>query len=256
MEQPVTFKSGRETVVGMLHLPRGRRKVPGVVMLHGFTGNRVEAHRIFVKQARALCQGGVAVLRFDFRGSGDSGGEFSQMTLSREAADARKALAFMRSQDRVDEERVGVLGLSMGGLVGAMVLTGDPALKASVLWSPVAHPSLFLRRLDEPGLHEVLRKQGFLDHHGWAVGRVFFEDAARLDILGRIHRIQPPVLLVHGSEDAVVPPSHSDDYEAALRRAGKQVHRHVVEGADHTFSSLRWEAEVLGMTYSWFKEFL
>ncbi|MFA0780897.1 MAG: hypothetical protein RJAPGHWK_002418, partial [Candidatus Fervidibacter sp.] len=79
-EQFVQFEVQGQRVYGMLHLPDGTsdtgKKVPAVAMCHGFTGNRIEAHRLFVKAARHFVQHGIAVLRFDFRGSGESEGDF------------------------------------------------------------------------------------------------------------------------------------------------------------------------------------
>ena len=66
MEQCREFLSAGQRVVATLHLPP-TGPAPGVVMCHGFTGHRIEAHFLFVKAARALCAAGLAVLRFDFR---------------------------------------------------------------------------------------------------------------------------------------------------------------------------------------------
>jgi alpha/beta superfamily hydrolase len=52
-------------------------------MFHGFTGSKIEAHRFFVKLARSLSDSGFIILRFDFRCSGDSDGEFEDITLPR-----------------------------------------------------------------------------------------------------------------------------------------------------------------------------
>ena len=99
MEIPVTFRSERQPVAGVLHLPARRRpRVPAVLFLHGFTGTRVEFRRSFVRLARALAQTSVAGLRFDFRGSGESAGDFSTLTPSSELADARAALRFLQRQ--------------------------------------------------------------------------------------------------------------------------------------------------------------
>src|SRR6201997_5559743 len=84
---------------GMIHRPakaRSRRGTPAVIFLHGFTGDRMESHWIFVKCARALARVGVASLRFDFYGSGESEGEFREVTLQSEIADARAAIDFLR----------------------------------------------------------------------------------------------------------------------------------------------------------------
>jgi fermentation-respiration switch protein FrsA (DUF1100 family) len=118
-EQFVQFEVQGQRIYGMLHLPdvaakNSGTKVPAVAMCHGFTGNRIEAHRLFVKAARYFAANGFAVLRFDFRGSGESEGDFEQVTVSDEIADALAALAFVRRQSVVDENRIGLIGLRRG----------------------------------------------------------------------------------------------------------------------------------------------
>ena len=73
--KPVTFKSEGQQIIGVLHIPdlhipdniKHNEKVPGIIMLHGFTGNKIEAHRLFVKISDSLSKSGFIVLRFDFR---------------------------------------------------------------------------------------------------------------------------------------------------------------------------------------------
>ncbi len=94
MIKPVTFKNEEQKLVGILHVPIGMKrgeKASGIAMFHGFTGNRTEAHRLFIHVARALSDSGFVVLRFDFRGSGDSDGEFDDMTVPGEVSDAGEA---------------------------------------------------------------------------------------------------------------------------------------------------------------------
>ena len=92
MESPVVFENKGQQIVGMLHLPEGRGRFPTALLLHGFTGTKVEAHRMFVKLSRALADHGIASLRFDYRGSGDSAGEFEDMTIRSEVADSLEAI--------------------------------------------------------------------------------------------------------------------------------------------------------------------
>ncbi|MFH0953464.1 MAG: alpha/beta fold hydrolase [Verrucomicrobiota bacterium] len=254
MEKPVVFKSGGQQVVGMLHLPARREgRVPAVVFFHGFTGTKVEAHQLFVKTARALARAGIAALRFDFRGSGDSAGSFSTMTVSGELKDARAALRYLRGQRWVDPRRIGIVGMSMGGMIAAIVLAGDPAIRAAALWAPVAHPDLQVRRRMNHHARRQLKEMGVADYWGYAVGPAFVQEMLRCKPLRAIRWARTPVLLVHGSWDRTVPSRGSREYEAVLKKAGNLVARQVVRGADHTFSSLEWETQVIATTLAWFR---
>ena len=123
MEIAIEFRNRRgKRLRGMIHKPgTGARRVPGVVFFHGFTGDRMESHWIFIKCARALAKAGIAALRFDFYGSGESDGEFREVTLQSEIADAKSAVNFFRKQKGIDGGRLGICGLSMGGAVAATV---------------------------------------------------------------------------------------------------------------------------------------
>ena len=254
METPITFKSHGMQIVGMLHMPERRKgKVPAVVLFHGFTGTKVESHRLFVKQARALAKAGIAALRFDFRGSGDSEGEFSSMTISGELKDARAAMEYIRSRPGIDQSRIGVLGMSFGGAVAAMLLGSDPGICAAALWAPVGHPEAMARQRLTAAAARQLKLMGCVDYSGNAVGRCFFDDIGKHQPIRAITKTRTLVLLVHGGEDQTVPAKVSREYEIALKKARRAVVRHVVPGADHTFNSLPWELQVLALTLDWFR---
>ena len=68
MEQPITFTNEGQQMVGMMHIPDLPRPLPAIVMYHGFTGNHIESHLLFVKMSRALAKAGIGSMRFDFRG--------------------------------------------------------------------------------------------------------------------------------------------------------------------------------------------
>lgn len=254
MEKPVVFMVGTQQVVGMLHMPERRRgRAPAVLFLHGFTGTKVESHRIFVKTARALAHVGIASLRFDFRGSGDSGGEFSSMTLAGELKDARAALRFLRRRPGIDPARIGLLGMSMGAAVGSVLLGEDARIPAAALWSPVSHPDRVVEAKLTPEARKDLRRMGVTDHHGYAVGQAFVAEVKRHKPLKAIAKTRAAVLLIHGDRDETVPAAASDAYEAALRKTKRAVVKHVVRGADHTYNTLAWETEVVALTFEWFR---
>ena len=72
---PVCIDSGGRLLIGMLHRPESADARRAVVVLVGGPQYRVGSHRQFVLLARELCRRGIAVLRFDFSGMGDSDGE-------------------------------------------------------------------------------------------------------------------------------------------------------------------------------------
>ena len=77
IEIPLTFNCQNQTLIGVLHKPDGDDLItsPGVLIVVGGPQYRVGSHRQFVLLARSLCQRGIPVLRFDYRGMGDSAGD-------------------------------------------------------------------------------------------------------------------------------------------------------------------------------------
>ena len=256
MEKPVVFKSGGRQLVGQLHIPEKQRgPMPAVVFFHGFTGNKMEFRRIFVRTARALARMGIASLRFDFAGSGDSEGEFSAMTPTSELQDAREALRFIRRQPGIDKKRIAVLGMSLGGMMAAYMLGEDQALRTGVLWNPVAHPWRRGEKMTDEEKRQ-LKQMGCIDMHGWALGKGFVDEMKRSAPLKAITKARCPVLLVQGEKDETVPVACAQDYQKAFRKTGRELAVHLVEGAGHCFESLQQDMELLAVTLHWFESHL
>jgi pimeloyl-ACP methyl ester carboxylesterase len=241
----------------MLHLPDGHGKVPGVLLLHGFTGHKAEIHRMFVKLARKLAAHGVASLRFDFRGCGDSGGEFEEMTLRTKLCDATLALRFLGRQKRVNAKRLALIGLSLGGAVAAHLVGREKSqFKSLVLIAPVADGAVILDQFATPEAVASLAQTGATDYFGNLVGVQFIRQFADMKPLREIVKCQCPVLLIHGENDETVPVEHSAMYERALHGVKRMVKKTVVAGADHTFNRNLWEQRVLTETVDWIGETL
>src|SRR6202789_1742476 len=109
METPIVFESKGQQVVGMLHLPEGRGRFPAALLLHGYTGTKVEQHRMLVKISRTRAEHGIASLRFDFRGSGDSAGDFEDMTIRSEVADSLEAIKFLARHKQINSRRLALI---------------------------------------------------------------------------------------------------------------------------------------------------
>jgi uncharacterized protein len=256
METLVQFRNpSRKFLRGMIHRPAGRgprRGVPGAVLLHGFTGDRMESHWIFVKCSRALARAGIASLRFDFYGSGESEGEFSEMTLETEAADALAAVDFLRRQRGINPRRLALVGLSLGGAIAALIAQ-RARVEALVMWSAPAHLAE-VATVTANSAKPVCGRENLVDYNGHKISTELLSQINSVDPLRQIASFRQPTLLIHPEKDEYVPKAHADDY---LRRAGAVVKEAVViPNADHTFSSVVWEQEVIDRTVNWLATYL
>lgn len=129
-ERPVVFSCGSDTLSGVLHEAAGSR---GVLVLVGGPQYRVGSHRQFVLMARAFAASGFPVLRFDYRGMGDSDGE--PRTFEAVADDIRCAIdAFLRESPQVDE--IVLWGLCDSASSALMFCAADPRVAGMILANP------------------------------------------------------------------------------------------------------------------------
>ncbi len=249
MEQCRELRIGGERIAASLHVPE-RTPAPGVVMCHGFTGHRIEAHFLFVKAARAFCEAGLNVLRFDFRGSGESDGLFREMTIDGEIADALVALEALRSEPTVLRDRVGLLGLSLGGLVASCASGRAGDVRALALWSAVADLEAIARsRWEVPADVDSISPDFVREIGPHEIGAGFARDSLRIKPLEEVAGHSGPVLIVHGTNDQSVPLDDAHRYMEAIPSG--QATLRVIEDADHTYSTVALEEEVIGLTRDW-----
>lgn len=189
-------------------LPPGT-KAPAVLHVHGNAGN-VASHDDF---SRFLTDAGFTVLIFDYRGYGRSD---DATMLGRRALlrDTEAALAHLLARDDVDADRVGVLGVSLGGAF---------ALRASA---------------DEPRVRAVATLSAFSSWQGVAndaapvLGWLLFPSG--VDGVDSVRRLgDRPLLVMHGLRDPVVSPRHAEVLARAARDAGVPVEVWTDPEGDH-----------------------
>jgi pimeloyl-ACP methyl ester carboxylesterase len=127
VSEDVTFASsdGRVVLAGTLTLPDGAGPHPAAVLVSGSgPQNRDEevfGHRPFLVLADYLARRGVAVLRYDDRGFGESTGDFTTATSENFARDAEAGLRYLLTRNEINPAALGIIGHSEGGLVAQVV---------------------------------------------------------------------------------------------------------------------------------------
>ncbi len=220
-ETIVKLKVEGQTIVAALVTPDDVAKPPVVLMLHGFTGSRNEwsseavKEGLFGRAALALAKNGIASLRIDFRGSGESDGKFEDITVETEITDAQAALDFLSANKSVDGKRISLMGMSLGGAVSTAVAgrTKTP-LKAVVLWNPgINLPAAFTSIFGEKQMaeavtagHEVYPAKRVGDGKEIPLKGRFFESLYAVQPAGEISRYKGPLFLAVGTRDSIVFP--------------------------------------------------
>ena len=195
-----------------------------VVIGHGVTGNK---DRPFVIElANAIAKTGIHVLRFSFTGNGESDGHFSDSTITKEVEDLESVLK------AVCEYSITYAGHSMGGAVGVLRASRDSRISKLISLAGMVHTEAFAER--EFGTEEP--DSGYMwEEEDCPLSKVYMDDMSTIKtVVNAGSDIKVPWLLVHGSEDDVVPLSDSEDIKKA---SGSNVDLCVIDGADHVFSN-------------------
>ncbi|MCX6400173.1 MAG: prolyl oligopeptidase family serine peptidase [Propionibacteriales bacterium] len=235
----VTYRSGKLTISGRLAVPNGDGPFPAVVLAHGYIDPAVYAIGQGMTRERAwFGERGYVALHVDYRGHGGSdpdrsGGLDMRMGYTEDVINAVHAL---RAWDGpVDDERVGLVGRSMGGgvvqnaLVVAPGLVDAGAVFASV--SSIASEN-FNHFIRSDGSRDLVTRT-ILRRYGEPKDNIAFWDG--ISARSYFDDITEPVLILHGTADDTCPIRWSRQTARALRRAGVDVTLATYPGEQHAF---------------------
>ncbi len=223
-------------------LPEGfdpeKDRCPMVLLMHGIFSSK--DFLPMPSLAKGLAAAGIASIRFDFDGHGKSEGRMQDMTVEKEIADARAVWEYARSLPYVSA--IGLLGHSQGGVIASMtagrLADEGSAPEALVLIAPGSvikdacrGGKFFNARFDPQDPPEFIRCWGMMK-----LGREYLLSTQKLDIYGTASAYKGPVLLLHGSEDGIVPLRCSEEYLALY---GDAAELKVIDGENHLISRRR-----------------
>jgi carboxymethylenebutenolidase len=194
----VSYKSGNETVQGMLYAPSGSGPFPGILVIHEWWG----LDGWMKEQASRLADEGYVALAVDlYRGrvakTPDEAHEIMRgVPEDRAARDLHAAVEYLKSLPNVKKDRLGSIGWCMGGGYSLDVALTEPTLTADVI------------------------------HYGHLA-----TDQASLK------KINASVLGIFGGQDRGIPPEDVKKFEESLKALGKKVEVHIYPDAGHGFEN-------------------
>ena len=259
-ETAVTIPSDGYDISGTLALPADTEgALRAVLLLHGYGSDKHEVGMMYTRLAEALAGQGIASLRIDFAGMGESQASMLEYTYESQIGDAAAALDWLMAQDTVDPDRVGIHGFSMGSLIGAHVAGTDPRVAAFGSWSGAIYDGeqFFY---DETMLSDCEAAGGQVELDlGWRTiehSCEFFSSMMASTALTDLAAYANPMLLVAGAEDTTVDPAVSQ--LAAESTASEDVTLQIIEGADHIYNVLTEDQslaeQAISITADWFAQ--
>jgi carboxymethylenebutenolidase len=196
--KPVTYKSGDETVNGILYTPQGKGPFPALVVIHEWWG----LNDWVKEEASNLADQGYVALAIDlYRGKVATTPDEAHQIMrgvpeDRANRDLLAATAFLASQKNVDAKHIGSIGWCMGGGYSLDLAIADPKLKAAVI----------------------------------NYGHLASDDAT-------LKKISAPILGIFGGQDKGITPADVQKFESQMKALGKTVDIHIFPDAGHAFEN-------------------
>ena len=230
----VAFLSEGMKISGILHLP-DQKNPSCVIASHGLLSGKNSEK--YIALGEQISREGMAMLRFDFRGIGESEGREEDNTISKKIADLSSAIDFIRTYPILGN-RIGLIGSSLGGLLSLIKASGDKQIKAVVIWATPLH-------LDDLGS----KKQ---EEDYPLPPEAFFEDLPKHRLLPLLHKVSN-CLVIHGEEDELVP---LDQALGIFYNLSVPKEIHVIGGADHRLTDPAHRQRAIELSVDWFKKYL
>jgi len=194
----VSYRSGDETVSGILYTPTGKGPFPAILVIHEWWG----LNDWVKEQASKLADEGYVTLAVDlYRGKVAATPEMAHEIMravpqDRAARDLHAAFEFLKSRPDVKPDRIGSIGWCMGGGYSLDMALAEPALAATVI----------------------------------NYGRLETDPA-------RLKKIHAPILGLFGAQDAGITPDDVHKFETSLKQLGKKIDVTIYPDAGHAFQN-------------------
>jgi len=237
---------------------------PAMLICHGMNARGSQGLRIYSRLAEAACKEGFVALVFDFRGVGKSTGTFDYGI--GEQQDVKYALNYLASRHEVVQNKIFVVGHSLGGAVSLYALQNEKRVKGLVIWSTPKNHNYNVRKFitrtrGKIGLYTFLilsridkiiniSKLFKLEVYGINlrpknVGEKLMK-LNECEAASKLHNI--PLLIMIGEDDIIV---GVDEAKEIYRAANEPKALQIINGADHIFKGK--EKELIEKTIDWIK---
>ena len=244
VEQPLFIDNGTYKIPAILVKPTQAtgKPFPVVVMLHGTASQKNEVGGLYQRLAVDLAEVGIASVRIDFAGTGDSPVDYRFYNLTSAQRDVVSTLDYLTTLQDIDAQRIGLIGFSQGGLIAQLVATKDLRIKSLVAWSSVSGNGTGVFQSFFDDYYAEAKANGFaVVKFPWRpeplnFGLQWFEEVKANSSLQDLKNYHGKLLAIAGTADTLVP------YESSINiinHAGTtNAELHLIKGADHMFNVL------------------
>jgi dienelactone hydrolase len=235
-------------LAGTLTVPPHEGRIAAAVLITGLSpherNNGDAPWMTFRDVADALGRAGIAALRVDDRGIGQSTGDNAKLTSFDKADDVRTEIAWLRAQAGIDPVRIMLVGYSEGGLIAPMVAAGDPSIAAVVTLAGPGVPGMEVARyqVEQPILKDPTMSAGDREKELEKQLEKALKDLSphetsflSIDPISYDRQVRCPALIMQGAADATVPLRSAERIAAAMRAGGNtDVTVRIIPGMSHS----------------------
>ncbi len=244
-----TNKEGLALAARLEHPADGKPRAYAI-LAHVFTGNKNLSATRYI--ARCLTQHGIAVLRFDFAGLGESEGDFAETNFSSNVSDLLAAADYL---GKYYESPQLLVGHSLGGASVIFAAAQLDSIRAIATIGTPSEPehvthllSERLEDIEESGMATVS-----IGGRSFTIKKQFIDDLREKNMYGVLRKLKKPILVMHSPQDAIV----EIDNAAKIYQAAYHPKSFIsLDGADHMLSSKEDAHYVGNMVASWLSRYI
>ena len=222
------------TISGILHLPPIANP-PCVITAHGLFSSKDSDK--FISIADYFTHNGLAVIRFDFGGCGESPGSIADTTVSKRLKELKAVVTFARQHPSLSN-RLGLLGSSLGGYVSLLYAAQDQAVRALSVWATPYNLMELRHNIPEDELRRL--KQ------------TFFIDAAQYHLESVLSELAT-VQIIQGNNDTIVSCTHAREL---FSRVSQPKELHIIPEGDHSLTGPSDRKKAIEHSMRWFLTYL
>ena len=239
-----------EDLGGVLHKANDKKEL--VIVCHGFAGTKEN------NSIKQLCEdledSDINAFRFDFSGSGESGGKYIDSTTTKEISDLRSVVDYFDKQGFA----VGLIGHSRGGMKSLLEASDDQRIRLVISIAGMAYPKRFLERMIFPSQKEKIL-EGKMFYWGeekrgkkYPVTPEKVTDLESYNPLIAVKKITCPILFIHGDKDRTILLEEGEDL---YKKANKPKYIKIFRNANHNFTNPEHLKVMIKFIINWVKNY-
>jgi alpha/beta superfamily hydrolase len=261
------FQSNGNRLYYEIFIPFNYTPKSGVIFVHAAEGNRLGPHRLFVELARQFNDMGLATMRFDLRGCGDSTGTLSTKDINQEVEDCLSAIPFFKRKANL--QTISLLGISRGGRVCFSTLTNNSLdiSTAILLSTPVSTTKATIKNFSFRLKEYVYKLHNPENLHKLVTGKTCFSGILKtltkaVTVKKRYNPTKEntffskcPLLFIFGENDPIAGES-SRYYKDLCDKSGVYSKFCVIKNANHSFFHYKWKQQATAICIEWLEDII